>query len=147
MHHASIRTANIHRAIAFYEQLGFTVCDHFTTGYTLACWLEGLDSRIELIQIPQPKPAPDAFADEHYVGYYHLSFDITTITADLSLWLNNLKASFTQAATTQPELIQPLKILLEPTQQQIGDRILEVAFIADTDGLPLEFIRFLQKLG
>jgi catechol 2,3-dioxygenase-like lactoylglutathione lyase family enzyme len=34
MHHASIRTANIHRAIAFYEQLGFTVCDRFTTGYT-----------------------------------------------------------------------------------------------------------------
>jgi catechol 2,3-dioxygenase-like lactoylglutathione lyase family enzyme len=147
MHHASIRTANIHRAIAFYEQLGFTVCDRFTTGYTLACWLEGLDSRIELIQIPQPKPAPDAFADEHYVGYYHLSFDITTITTDLSLWLENLTASFNQATTTQPELIQPLKILLEPTQQQIGDRILEVAFIADADGLPLEFIRFLQKLG
>ncbi|MGH2413425.1 MAG: VOC family protein, partial [Microcystaceae cyanobacterium] len=27
MHHASIRTANIHQAIAFYEQLGFTVCE------------------------------------------------------------------------------------------------------------------------
>ncbi|NJP21732.1 MAG: hypothetical protein HC763_25055, partial [Hydrococcus sp. CRU_1_1] len=30
-------------------------------------------------------------------------------------------------------------ILLEPTQQQIGDRVYEVTFIADTDGLPLEF--------
>ncbi|MEL6910952.1 MAG: VOC family protein, partial [Cyanobacteria bacterium J06598_4] len=75
MHHASIRTADIHQAIAFYEQLGFTVKERFTTGYTLACWLTGLGGRIELIQIPEPKPAPDAFSDEHYVGYYHLSFD------------------------------------------------------------------------
>ncbi len=52
MHHVSIRTANIHRAIAFYEQLGFEVKERFTTGYTLACWMEGLAGRIELIQIP-----------------------------------------------------------------------------------------------
>ncbi len=147
MHHASIRTANIHRAIAFYEILGFTVCERFTTGYTLACWMEGLGGRIELIQIPQPKPAPDAFADEHYVGYYHLSFDLTQITSDLPSWLENLKAGFTAAAQSQPEQLQPLKILLEPTQQQIGDHILEVAFIADADGLPLEFIRFLGKVA
>ncbi|MEA5551490.1 VOC family protein [Anabaena cylindrica UHCC 0172] len=142
MHHASIRTANIHLAIAFYEQLGFTVGDRFTTGYTLACWLEGLDSRIELIQIPQPKPAPDAFADEHYVGYYHLSFDLTEIAPDLHSWLESLKSRIAVVSE-----LQPLQILLEPTQQQIGDRILEVAFIADADGLPLEFIRFLDKLG
>ncbi|MEO1006484.1 MAG: VOC family protein, partial [Cyanobacteria bacterium J06638_38] len=77
MHHASIRTANIHQAIAFYEQLGFDVQERFTTGYTLACWMTGLGGRIELIQIPEPKPAPDSFHDEHYVGYYHLSFDLT----------------------------------------------------------------------
>ncbi|BAY93043.1 glyoxalase family protein [Tolypothrix sp. PCC 7601] len=147
MHHASIRTANIHRAIAFYEQLGFTVCERFTTGYTLACWMEGLGGRIELIQIPEPKPAPDAFGDEHYVGYYHLSFDLTEITADLPSWLNNLQEQLKIAAQSQPEQFQPLKILLEPTQQQIGDRIYEVAFIADYDGLPLEFIRILAKLN
>lgn len=141
MHHASIRTANIHQAIAFYELLGFTVCERFTTGYTLACWMEGLGGRIELIQIPQPKPAPDAFTDEHYVGYYHLSFDLTTITSDLTGWLTNL-----QSRVNCVENLQPLKILLEPTQQQIGDRIWEVAFIADTDGLPLEFIRCLAQL-
>ncbi|WGV26947.1 VOC family protein [Halotia branconii] len=147
MHHASIRTANIHRAIAFYEQLGFTVCERFTTGYTLACWMEGLGGRIELIQIPEPKPAPDAFADEHYVGYYHLSFDVTEITADLPSWLTNVKERMELASKSQPQQLQPLQVLLEPTQQQIGDRIWEVAFIADADGLPLEFIRLLAKLN
>ncbi|MBW4643987.1 MAG: VOC family protein [Goleter apudmare HA4340-LM2] len=147
MHHASIRTANIHRAIAFYEQLGFTVCERFTTGYTLACWMAGLGGRIELIQIPQPKPAPDAFADEHYVGYYHLSFDLTEVTPDLPSYLKSLQESFAVASQSQPEQLQPLKVLLEPMQQQIGDRILEVAFIADSDGLPLEFIRFVAKIS
>lgn len=144
MHHASIRTANIHKAIAFYEKLGFVVCERFTTGYTLACWMEGLNGRIELIEIPQPKPAPDAFGDEHYVGYYHLSFDLTDTITDLPSWLNNLKAQFQTAITEQPDFFQPLKVLLEPMQQMIGDKVYEVAFIADTDGLPLEFIRVLS---
>lgn len=144
MHHASIRTANIHRAIAFYEQLGFTVSERFTTGYTLACWMEGLGGRIELIQIPQPRPAPDAFGDEHYVGYYHLSFDLTQAASDLPSWFTALKERFAEASSQNPEQIQPLKVLLEPTQQTIGDRIYEVAFIADSDGLPLEFLRVLS---
>lgn len=144
MHHASIRTANIHRAIAFYEQLGFTVTERFTTGYTLACWMTGLGGRIELIQIPEPKPAPDAFSDEHYVGYYHLSFDLSATASSLPSWLDELKSNFTQAAAERPELELKLKILLTPQQQQIGDRLYEVAFIADTDGLPLEFIRVLN---
>ena len=143
MHHVSIRTANIHRAIAFYEQIGFTVGERFTTGYTLACWMTGLGGRIELIQIPEPRPAADAFGDEHYVGYYHLSFDLTDTAADLPSWLTSLQERFAQARQSQPEQYQPLKVLLEPTQQQIGDRIYEVTFIADTDGLPLEFIRVL----
>ena len=143
MHHVSIRTANIHRAIAFYEILGFTVCERFTTGYTLACWMEGLNGRIELIEIPQPQPAPDAFGDEHYVGYYHISFDLTNQVSDLVSWLNHLKNQFDQAIIKQPNLLQPLNILLEPIQQMIGDRVYEVMFIADSDGLPLEFIRIL----
>jgi catechol 2,3-dioxygenase-like lactoylglutathione lyase family enzyme len=141
MHHVSIRTADIFRAIAFYEQLGLKVEERFTTGYTLACWMEGYLGRIELIQIPQPKPAPDAFGDEHYVGYYHLSFDVTPMTEDLSTWLEGLQQRFAQLATGQPEQFQPLKVLLQPEQQMIGDYVYEVAFIADTDGLPLEFIR------
>jgi catechol-2,3-dioxygenase len=92
MHHASIRTADIFSAIAFYEQLGFTVCERFTAGITLACWLEGLGGRIELLQVPQPSPAADAFEDEHYTGYYHLSFDLTNLTDDLPQWLAELRS-------------------------------------------------------
>ncbi len=135
MHHASIRTADIFRAIAFYEQLGFTVEERFTTGYTLACWMTGLGGRIELVQIPEPHPAADAFGDEHYVGYYHLSFDLTQTIEDLPRWLEELKHRSDS----------PLKILLEPIQQIIGDRVYEVTFIADADGLPLEFIREMGK--
>ena len=142
MHHVSIRTADIFRAIAFYEQLGFTVSERFSAGITLACWMEGELGRIELIQIPEPKPAPDPFGDEHYTGYYHLSFDITTITPDLPGWLENLGQRF---ATANPA--QPLKVLLSPMQQVIGDRVWEVAFIADADGMPLEFIRLLGKIN
>ena len=144
MHHVSIRTANIHRAIAFYSLLGFTVCERFTAGITLACWMEGLNGRIELIQIPEPRPTADAFGDEHYTGYYHLSFDLTDSTPDLPSWLEQLQQQVVEATETNPDL-SPLKVLLEPTQQQIGDRLYEVAFIADTDGLPLEFIRVLNS--
>lgn len=139
LHHASIRTQDIHRAIAFYEALGFTVHERFTAGITLACWMEGLGSRIELIQIPEPRPAADAFGDEHYTGYYHLSFDLTAIAASLPTWLANLRQRF----SADPNVESTLKVLLEPQQQMIGDRIYEVAFLADADGLPLEFIRVL----
>lgn len=145
MHHASIRTANIHHAIAFYEQLGFQVCERFTAGITLACWMEGLGGRIELLQVPQPRPAADAFEDEHYTGYYHLSFDLTDRVNDLPQWLDGLKAQFSKASRDSDQ-IQPLKVLLEPVQQIIGDRVYEVAFVADADGLPLEFIRVLGTL-
>ena len=144
MHHASIRTANIHQAIAFYELLGFTLKERFTTGYTLACWMEGLGGRIELIQIPEPKPAPDAFGDEHYVGYYHLSFDLSDCVSDLTVWLTTLQTKLTELSQKDPEQFSPLTILLEPQQQMIGHTVYEVACIADRDGLPLEFIRVLK---
>ncbi|MBD2092271.1 VOC family protein [Microcoleus sp. FACHB-1515] len=140
MHHASIRTADIFQAIAFYELLGFTVCERFTAGITLACWMEGLNGRIELLQVPRPHPTADAFSDEHYTGYYHLSFDLSDRTDDLPAWLSALETKFTESAT-----LPPLKILLPPTQQIIGDRVYEVAFIADTDGLPLEFLRVMSR--
>lgn len=144
MHHASIRTADIHQAIAFYEQLGFTVQERFTTGYTLACWMTGLGGRIELIQIPEPKPAADAFYDEHYVGYYHLSFDLTDITSNLTDWLQKLEQNIETLRAEEPKKLTPLRVLLAPEQQMIGEHIYEVAFVADTDGLPLELLRIIN---
>ncbi len=94
-----------------------------------------MGGRIELIQIPEPKPAPDAFGDEHYVGFYHLSFDLTRLAPDLTTWLDSF------ATTLQTADLPPPNILLPPTQQSIGSKIYEVAFIADPDNLPLEFIR------
>lgn len=137
MHHASIRTADIHRAIAFYELLGFEVVERFTAGITLACWMEGLGGRIELMQVPEPKPAADAFSDEHYTGYYHLSFDLTQLADSLPVWLEQLKQKSASQDTA-------LTVLLEPQQQMIGSSVYEVAFIADIDGLPLEFLRRLK---
>ncbi|MEL6493376.1 MAG: VOC family protein [Cyanobacteria bacterium J06634_6] len=137
MHHVSIKTANIHQAIAFYERLGFTMQTRFTAGVTLACWMEGLGGRIELMQVPEPNPANDAFADEHYTGYYHLSFDVSDRTQSLTEWVAELRRQIEEIGGT-------IKVLLEPEEQQIGDERYEVAFLADTDGLPLEFIRRIE---
>jgi catechol 2,3-dioxygenase-like lactoylglutathione lyase family enzyme len=143
LHHISIRTANIHRSITFYSALGFEMSERFTTGYTLACWLVGRQSRLELIQIPEPHPAPDAFHDEHYVGYYHLALDVTTEAADLTSWLNDWKIKL---ATNSEFLIDP-QILLAPHQQQIGDQLYEIAFITDPDGLPIELLCHVSGLN
>ena len=97
------------------------------------------------MQIPQPKTAPDAFNDEHYVGYYHLAFDISQENISLSQWLERLEKDFQQASQKNPEHFSPLTILLPPQQQMIEDRVYEVAFIADSDNLPLEIIRHLHN--
>lgn len=144
MHHASIRTANIHRAISFYSLLGFEMETQFTAGITLACWMTGLQGRIELLQIPEPHPAPDCFHDEHYTGYYHLSFDLTESVDNLSDWLESLAKQFEEASQQNGDEAVSLKVLLPPQQQMIGDRVYEVAFIADADGLPLEFLRMMK---
>ena len=144
MHLASIRTADFFSEIAFYVLLGFSLQERFTAGITLACWMTGLNGRIELLQVPEPGPTPDAFYDENYTGYYHLSFDLTQQTASLPQWIEQLRRRFATMSQQQPDQINPLKVLLPPQQQMIGDRVYEVAFIADADGLPLEFIRQLD---
>ena len=144
MHHASIRTADIHRAIAFYALLGFEMETQFTAGITLACWMTGLNGRIELLQIPEPQPTPDCFHNEHYTGYYHLSFDLTETIDSLPNWLESLSTRFADAHQHNADGVAPLRVLLPPQQQMIGDRVYEVAFIADADGLPLEFLRMMK---
>lgn len=144
LHHGSIRTQDIHRAMAFYQRLGFTVEERFTTGMTLACWMIGWDARIELIQVQVPRPPADAFADEHYTGYYHLSFDLTDQVDSLPHWLAERRQAFAGGGQDTRDQLQ---VLLAPQQQIIGDRLYEVTFIADADGLPLEFLRLLGPVG
>jgi catechol 2,3-dioxygenase-like lactoylglutathione lyase family enzyme len=142
-HHMSIRTADIHRAIAFYQTLDFEVTERFTTGYTLGCWLEGAAGRLELIQIPDPHPPPNAFADEHYVGYYHLSLDVTDdLCTDQTLfaWLEQWRERLEAASMT-------LRVLLYPTAQVMGNHRYHVAFVADADGLPLELLHNLGSIS
>ncbi len=124
-HHTAIRTADIFKAIAFYEALGFTVTERFTAGITLACWMEGVGTNLELMQVPEPTNIADPFGDENYVGYYHLSFHVE----DLSSFLKELV-----------DKLGKVKLLLPPREQIIGDRHYQVAFIADPDGLPIELM-------
>jgi hypothetical protein len=111
---------------------------------TLACWMLGWGARLELIQVPDPAPPADAFADEHYTGYYHLSFDLTDQVDSLPHWLTQQHQAFAAGAEDARD---QLRVLLEPRQQMIGDRLYEVTFIADADGLPLEFLRRLGPVG
>ncbi|MDX2255939.1 MAG: VOC family protein [Pseudanabaenaceae cyanobacterium bins.39] len=124
-HHVAIKTSDIFRAIAFYEGLGFEVTERFTAGITLACWMSGAGMHLELMQVPEPKPNSDPYGDEHYVGYYHLSFHVDNLEHTLQELLNRLGK---------------LKLLLPPQSQLIGDRSYQVAFIADPDGLPIELL-------
>jgi len=125
-HHTSIKTADIFQAIAFYEALGFEVTERFTAGITLACWMHGAGTNLELMQVPEPKNIADPFGDENYVGYYHLSFHVE----NLEIFLQDLV-----------DKLGKLKLLLPPREQTIGDRTYQVAFIADPDGLPIELMQ------
>ncbi len=140
MHHIALRIADIHRSLAFYEALGFRVETRFTAGIALACWLRGPHGRLELLQVPQPRPAADAFGDEHYTGYYHLSLDVTAEAPTLPEWLSDFQKRLSRAA------LPAAPLLLPPGQQQIGPHIYEVAFLADPDGLPIELLRWQASL-
>ena len=125
-HHTSIKTADIFRAITFYEALGFEVTERFTAGITLACCMHGAGTNLELMQVPEPKNMTDPFGDEYYVGYYHLSFHVENLETCLQELVNKLGK---------------VKLLLPPREQTIGDRTYQVAFIADPDGLPIELMQ------
>jgi len=128
-HHISIKTADIFKAIAFYEALSFKIETRFTAGITLACWMVGANTRLELMQVPEPQLTANGFDDEGYVGYYHLSFEVE----NLEIFLPSLV-----------DKLGKLKVLLPPRSQEIGDRSYIVAFIADPDGLPIELIQSLN---
>ncbi|MEO0868902.1 MAG: VOC family protein, partial [Cyanobacteria bacterium J06642_11] len=58
-------------------------------------------------------------------------------SANLPDWLEHLQQKADSAG-------HPVTVLLAPQQQMIGTGVYEVAFIADADGLPLEFLRRLK---
>jgi catechol 2,3-dioxygenase-like lactoylglutathione lyase family enzyme len=128
-HHTSIKTADIFAAIAFYEALGFEVIERFTAGITLACWMRGAETNLELMQVPEPKHISNPFGDEHYVGYYHLSFHVENLESLLQDLVSKLGK---------------VRLLLPPREQMIGDRTYQVAFIADPDGLPIELMQLMS---
>lgn len=125
-HHVSIKSGDIWRSLAFYEGLGFQVQTRFTAGITLGCWLAGHGMVLEILQVPEPKHCPDSFNDEHFVGYYHLSF----VVEDLQQTLADLLSKMGQ-----------LSMPLTPRKQIIGDRTYQTAFIRDPDGLPIELLQ------
>ena len=79
--------------------------------------------RIELIQMLEPKPAPEIWLDEHYTGYYHLSLLVQNVEESLKI----LKS-------------YEIPILMETIEQQIGSERYRVAFVLDPDRLPIELI-------
>lgn len=103
--------------------------ERFTAEITLACWMVGNNMRLELIQVPEPVPAPDCFFNPHYTGYYHLSFEVKELESVLQSLLSKLGK---------------VKLLLSPTEQTIDSHCYKTAFIADMDGLPIELIEQLD---
>ena len=98
--------------------------------------MTGAAGRLELIQIPEPEPAPDAFNDEHYVGYYHMALDVGTVIQPdqtLTQWIDAFRETLGDRELST-------KVLLYPQQQTIGESTYHVAFITDTDGLPIELL-------
>jgi catechol 2,3-dioxygenase-like lactoylglutathione lyase family enzyme len=87
--------------------------------------MHGAGTNLELMQVPEPKNVSNAFGDEHYVGYYHLSFHVENLEIFLQALVNKLGK---------------IKLLLPPREQSIGDLTYHVAFIADPDGLPIELM-------
>jgi len=81
---------------------------------------------LELLQVPEPAPPPDPFSDEHFVGYYHLSFLVENLQDTLQQLLNYLGT---------------LQMPLPPRSQTIGDHQYLVAFLRDPDNLPIELLQ------
>lgn len=134
LHHASIRVSDIEQSLAFYGCVGFTVSDKFVTSAgARACFVEGLGTRLELVECPVAGNAGQlaGVVVPSAIGFDRLVFDVTKACTDLDIYLQHL----------QRRNGGLLEVAAQPSKEVVGNIVMAVASIYDPDGLPIEFIR------
>ena len=159
IHHVAIKTRNITISAKFYSLLGYQITEKFRAGPAKAAWLElnhgsGI-SRLEIIEVPdymlreEPgtrKQCFDLIKRPELLGYNHIALDVSVQIRKqsgefgLSDWLDGLDQK------SQQEFGKKIRIALEPTQQLIGRRVYELAFIYDPDGCLVELLHHQSTL-
>lgn len=86
-----------------------------------------------------------AVADAHPLslttpGLGHISFDVTRACTSLQRFLDTLEHESVQ------RFHKTLRVLDPPRQRMMGCSVVEVAFLADADGTPVELMRLQKRL-
>jgi len=136
LHHTSIRVSNMERSLAFYGMLGLYLTEKFhTQGGLRACYIEGLGTRLELVEFELQSTAKEevvAISRRHpLIGFDRLVFDVTKACPDLESFLEYLQSRSGGALTVSGP----------PSQLVQGCTVLSVTTVTDPDGVPVEFIR------
>jgi len=151
-HHYAIKTKNIILAISFYSLLGFKESIRFKTGAARAVWLEGLGTRLELIEVPDFMNPPSKAVDLSHpsqvttLGLNHIALDVTQAAqehGDIS-GITDFLVTLNQASEKQFQ--KSLRTVIQPYKQMIGPEVFEVAFIMDADGTLIELLYHLKTL-
>lgn len=132
LHHTSIRVSDIERSLAFYGSIGFFITEKFvTSGGHRACFVEGLGTRLELVEVIDGKGGLSGVQGIPPAGFDRLVFDVTKACTNLDTYLQHL----------QRKNGGILEVVGEPSKQVLGSSVMSVASISDPDGLPIEFFR------
>lgn len=132
LHHTSIRVSDIERSLAFYGSVGFFITEKFvTSGGHRACFVEGLGTRLEFVEVIDGNGALSGMQGIPPAGFDRLVFDVTKACTDLDVYLQHLERKNGGA----------LEIAGPPSKQVVGAYVMSVASISDPDGLPIEFFR------
>lgn len=132
LHHTSIRVSDIERSLAFYGCLRFVVTEKFvTSGGNRACYVEGLGTRLELVEASDGHGGLVGMQGVPPAGFDRLVFDVTKACTDLQSYLEHL----------QRRNGGLLEVAAAPARQVIGASVVSVATVVDPDALPIEFIR------
>lgn len=132
LHHTSVRVRDIERSLAFYGGVGFFVTDKFVTaGGNRACFVEGLGTRLELVEVGEHGKGGVASTFGSGAGFDRLVFDVTRACTDLDTYVAHLRRRNGGA----------LNVRGVTATQVVGKYVVSVATVEDVDGLPIEFIR------